>query len=80
MGFGESFADTPSNVSYNVDRFQIYHYSKNIYEGAVVQINYKINKTGTHVDVTLNDYTELSTENTLTLEKRLNKIDTIQKQ
>jgi hypothetical protein len=80
MMFGQSFPDAPSNVPFNIDRVQIYHYSKNAYTGNVVQINYKVDKYDTHVNVNLNDYDEQSTETSMILDRRVEKIDTIQKQ
>jgi hypothetical protein len=78
--FSQSFPDAPGAIPFNIDRVQIYHYSKNIYEGNVVQINYKIDKFDTHVDVNLNDYEEQSSDDTALLDRRVEKIDTIQKQ
>jgi hypothetical protein len=80
MMMGQSFADAPSDIPFNIDRIQIYHYSKNIYDGNVVQINYKVDKYDTHVNVNLNDYDEQSTDDTMILNRRVEKIDTIQKQ
>lgn len=77
---GEFFQQIPASVTFNIDRVQIYHYSKNTYEGAVVQLNYKIDKFGTHVNVKLNDYTEQANEENMNVKNRLEKIDTIQKQ
>jgi hypothetical protein len=80
MMFGHSFKDAPSSVNFNIDRVQIYHYSKNEYTGNVVQLNYKIDKFGTHVDVNLNDYDEQANSIQMALDRRVEKIDTIQKQ
>jgi hypothetical protein len=79
MVLSGTFADTPSPVSFNIDRMQVYHYTKNEYTGNVVQLNYKIDKFGSHVDVTLNDYDEQVGEDVFSIEKALEKIDTIQK-
>lgn len=76
----ETYQDVPNEVTFNVDRVQIYHYTKNEYEGNVVQLNYKIDKFNTHVNAVLNDYDEQSMEENMTIKKRLEKIDTIQKQ